>query len=133
MISTWSSGTGGAGIIGAVSYAGLIALGVSPVNTMLLMLSVPMIEGAAFWILLRNPKSIPRNISSEKLSAACSSIESQFDVECGNKNEKMQPLTLGEKLRFVPQLFSYMIPISLVYFFEYFINQGLVRTQIFDC
>lgn len=126
VISTWSSGTGGAGIIGALSYASLIALGVTPVNTMLIMLSVPLIEGATFWILLRNPLSIPTNVSCEKLSTSCSSLDSQADVECGNKNEKVQPLTLGEKIRFVPQLFTYMIPISLVYFLEYFINQGLV-------
>lgn len=131
-ISTWSSGTGGAGIIGAISYAGLIALGISSVNTMLIMLSVPFIEGVTFWILLRNPKTSispadPKSLSKEKIDAACSLIDNRNDVECGDKNISSQPLRICEKLSFVPQLLTYMIPIMLVYLFEYFINQGLVR------
>jgi hypothetical protein len=43
VISTWSSGTGGAGILGATSYAGLTALGLSAVNSLLLMLVVPVL------------------------------------------------------------------------------------------
>ncbi|XP_017490141.1 PREDICTED: battenin-like, partial [Rhagoletis zephyria] len=35
VVSTWSSGTGGAGVIGSLSYASLRALGVSPRDTML--------------------------------------------------------------------------------------------------
>jgi len=41
VISTWSSGTGAAGILGAGSYAGLTAVGLSAVNSLLLMLVVP--------------------------------------------------------------------------------------------
>ena len=41
VISTWSSGTGAAGILGASSYAGLTALGLSAVNSLLVMLVVP--------------------------------------------------------------------------------------------
>lgn len=127
VVSTWSSGTGGAGIIGSISYAGLRAVGISTVNTMLLMLCVPLLEGAAFWILLRNPTCIPKNVSSEKLSAACSSVESQIDVECGNKKAAgVEPFTLADKIRYLPSLLKYMVPLTLVYFFEYFINQGLV-------
>lgn len=38
-------------------------------------------------------------------------------------------ITFGEKIRYVPSLLKYMIPFFLVYLFEYFINQGLVRIQ----
>lgn len=130
VVSAWSSGTGGAGIIGSLSYAGLIAVGLSPTITTLLMLSVPLLEGAAFWIILRNPSNIPKNTSSDKLTSACSSVESQIDVECGNKKAgKMEPFTLMDKIRYIPQLFKYMIPIMMVYFLEYFINQGLVSGE----
>lgn len=116
MISTWSSGTGGAGICGSFSYAALISIGVSSVNTMLIMLSVPLIEGAAFWILLRNPCSIPKRDSETEFSAPAD------DQEAGVEN-KGDTLTLGDKIRYMPSLLKYMIPLSLVYLFEYFINQ----------
>jgi battenin len=45
VISTWSSGTGAAGIMGAGSYAGLTALGLSTVDSLLLMLIVPVLMG----------------------------------------------------------------------------------------
>lgn len=135
VISSWSSGTGGAGIVGSLSYAGLIALGLSPVNTMLIMLLVPIGEGIAFWVLLRNPKNIPRSNDSVGSSATASTTEvndvatvsAAVDMRDYEIEEIEKPLTsLGDKIRYVPQLFKYMIPISLVYLFEYFINQGLV-------
>lgn len=119
VISTWSSGTGGAGIFGSFSYAALISIGVSPVNTMLLMLSVPLIEGAAFWILLRNPCNIPKKDSQTDLKKAPNDEESVVD-------EKEQNMSLGDKIRYMPSLLKYMLPLGLVYLFEYFINQGLV-------
>ena len=40
-VSTWSSGTGAAGVAGSLSYAGLTAVHVSPRTTLLIMLVVP--------------------------------------------------------------------------------------------
>jgi len=40
-VSTWSSGAGAAGVVGALSYAGLTALRVSPQTTLLIMIVVP--------------------------------------------------------------------------------------------
>ena len=40
-VSTWSSGTGFAGLFGALSYAGLTAVGVSPSTTLFIMLAIP--------------------------------------------------------------------------------------------
>ncbi len=40
VISSWSSGTGAAGLLGAFSYAGLTAVGLSPRDTVLVMLTV---------------------------------------------------------------------------------------------
>lgn len=119
VISTWSSGTGGAGIFGSFLYAGLIEIGLSPVNTMLLMLSVPMLEGAAFWILLRNPNSIPKSDSEPQFQQSPNDQESAT----GCKETKK---SLSDKIRYVPSLLKYVIPLLAVYLFEYFINQGLV-------
>lgn len=34
--------------------------------------------------------------------------------------------SFAQKLAFIPELMIYFIPLAMVYFFEYFINQGLV-------
>jgi battenin len=46
VISTWSSGTGAAGILGAGSYAGLTSVGLSATNSLLVMLVVPVVMAA---------------------------------------------------------------------------------------
>jgi battenin len=46
VISTWSSGTGAAGILGASSYAGLTSLGLKAADSLLVMLIVPIVMAA---------------------------------------------------------------------------------------
>lgn len=114
-MSTWSSGTGGAGVIGSLSYAALTSLKIGPANTMLIMLIFPAIEAVSFWLLLRRPSI--KNV--DDLSDSSSSDEIIDDEK---------PLvSIKEKIRYTIVLMKYMMPLTLVYFFEYFINQGLVR------
>lgn len=91
---------------------------------MLIMLSIPLLEGAAFWVLLRNPNTIPKRDSDPRFRTSPDDQES--GVACDKK------LTLGDKFRYIPTLLKYMIPLALVYLFEYFINQGLVRIDTFQ-
>lgn len=91
---------------------------------MLLMLSVPLIEGAAFWILLRNPTAIPKKDSEASFQI---SPDEEYGVD-GSSDK----FTIGDKIRFVPTLLKYMLPLGLVYLFEYFINQGLFELIYFD-
>lgn len=88
---------------------------------MLIMLSVPLMEGGAFWFLLRNPCTIPKRDSETEFKTQPDDQEAGVEV-------KTAKLSLSEKIRYVPSLFKYMIPLSLVYLFEYFINQGLVSS-----
>jgi battenin len=46
VVSTWSSGTGAAGILGAGSYAGLTSVGLTAANSLLVMLVVPIVMAA---------------------------------------------------------------------------------------
>lgn len=126
IISSWSSGVGASGLIGSFSYAILTELGFSPVNTILIMLCVPIINGAAFWILLRNPSTIPKKNSGFdcKLQA--------IDQENGSTKIKVK-MSLSEKLNYAPSLMKYMLPMGLVYFLEYLINQALVRFYYIFC
>jgi len=112
VISTWSSGTGGAGIIGAVSYAGL-AMVLKPETTLLVMLVVPVLQAITFWGILKHPAHI-------KIPITKNGIDSQEQII------KVPKKTFKQKISLVPGLLKYMIPLGLVYLFEYFINQGLV-------
>lgn len=106
---------------------------------MLIMLSVPLLEGVAFWLILRRPNAIfttPETPENQQYEGQSTDTLSTFDniiLEKGEdieKNEKSNecdtPFGLKEKIMYLPSLLKYMIPITLVYFLEYFINQGLV-------
>ncbi|EDV97844.1 GH14467 [Drosophila grimshawi] len=117
VISTWSSGTGGAGVIGSLSYATLRSLDLSPRDTMLIMLIFPAIEAVAFWLLLRRPQVLP-----------VTTVESTEELISDDK-----PLVgFKEKMSYIKHLLKYMLPLCLVYFFEYFINQGLFELVYFE-
>lgn len=112
MISTWSSGTGGAGVIGALSYASLATV-LSIENTLLAMLIVPLLQAITFWCILKHP-------AHTGISITKNGVESQEQII------KVPEKSVRDKVNLVPGLLKYMIPLGLVYFFEYFINQGLV-------
>ncbi|XP_063929498.1 battenin isoform X2 [Zophobas morio] len=115
VVSTWSSGTGGAGVIGALSYSLLQQLGFK--TTLLVMLIVPGIMAVTFYIILPTPEvqddtDVQNNVNAEEI-----------------KNPKE---ALKKKFKQVPSLLKYMIPFGLVYFLEYFINQGTFELINFD-
>lgn len=63
-----------------------------------------------FWILLEHPKN-------KEIQVIDSSLSDSSTQEQGFCN----------KLSYMPSLLEFMIPLGLVYLFEYLINQGLVR------
>lgn len=80
---------------------------------MLIMLIFPAIEAFAFWLLLRRPQVDILPVTTVESTEVLISDE--------------KPLVgFKEKLFYIKHLFKYMLPLCLVYFFEYFINQGLV-------
>lgn len=110
VVSTWSSGTGAAGVIGALSYTFLQQLGMK--TTLQILLIVPAMMGLSFWILLPSP-------SEEDIAHA---LQIQKIV---NMEELKNPLeVIKKKLSLIPGLMKYILPFSIVYVFEYFINQG---------
>ncbi|XP_058462301.1 battenin [Malaya genurostris] len=123
VISTWSSGTGGAGVIGALSYTGLTKLGLTPKATMLVMLVVPAIEAGCFWLLLRHRDSSIAPDNAEEVTM-------KEDYRTLPEDERPL-LDWRQKINYIPSLFIYMIPLVLVYLFEYFINQGMFELVYF--
>ncbi|XP_050450880.1 battenin [Cataglyphis hispanica] len=118
VISTWSSGTGGAGVIGALSYAALTTV-LSIENTLLIMLIVPLLQAVAFWCVLKHPVHT-------RISIAKDGVESREQII------KVPKKTIRDKINLMPGLLKYMVPLGLVYLFEYFINQGLYELVEFD-
>ncbi|XP_044765292.1 battenin isoform X2 [Coccinella septempunctata] len=109
VVSTWSSGTGGAGVIGAGTYTILNTFGMK--NTLLIMLLVPITMGISFWVILPRPADEDKKL-----------VEIQKRV---NSEEVDSPVaTFFNKIRKVPSLMKFIVPLSTVYLFEYFINQG---------
>lgn len=118
-ISTWSSGTGAAGVVGALSYSLLRQMGLSGYNTLMLMILVPLIEFTVYKTVLTSPNS---NLSDSFIEEVVENVP--LIHQDGNLSNTI--LTFSEKLAVLPTLFVYIVPLALVYFFEYYINQGLV-------
>uniref|UniRef100_A0A8C4PQ46 Battenin n=1 Tax=Equus asinus asinus TaxID=83772 RepID=A0A8C4PQ46_EQUAS len=105
VIAWWSSGTGGAGLLGALSYLGLTQAGLSPQHTLLSMLGIPALMLASYFFLLTSPGPQDPGGEEEAETAA------------------RQPLISSEGLLW------HIIPLVVVYFAEYFINQGLTSDE----
>ncbi|KAK6626469.1 hypothetical protein RUM44_008942 [Polyplax serrata] len=112
-VAAWSSGTGGAGLVGAFAYAGMTEGGLTPEQALYISIAVPLLMSISFWGILKQPEG--------------------FNHICAtDPNEGGQSVTLTgicdgllDKLRFITKLLPYMIPVGLVYYFEYLINSGL--------
>lgn len=125
VVSTWSSGTGGAGILGSISYSILTQAGFSSKETLLIMITIPVLEAIVFFFLLTHPSE-----EETPILKTDTNVERSYDSVQQSSNslqEDERPLVgFKEQLAYVPSLLKFIIPLTLVYFFEYFINQGLV-------
>uniref|UniRef100_A0A0B8RSG0 Battenin n=1 Tax=Philothamnus irregularis TaxID=1899461 RepID=A0A0B8RSG0_9SAUR len=136
VVSSWSSGTGGAGLIGALSYLGLTQAGLTPQDTLLFMTIVPVIMLGSYCFLLAPPPQAPRcgwGVCKPKSPRAPSVIQQPLlgdRLTLPQMTQKPQ-LTLQEKEQVAKSLLKYLIPLSVVYFAEYFINQGLFELLYF--
>uniref|UniRef100_A0A8D2DQ69 Battenin n=1 Tax=Sciurus vulgaris TaxID=55149 RepID=A0A8D2DQ69_SCIVU len=127
VISWWSSGTGGAGLLGALSYLGLTQAGLSPQHTLLSMLGIPALLLASYFLLLTSPESQDPGGEDEADTGARQPL-------IGTETSELKPgsswnLSLQERWTVFKGLLCYIIPLVLVYFAEYFINQGLTNDQ----
>ncbi|XP_014786537.1 battenin isoform X2 [Octopus bimaculoides] len=120
VVSTWSSGTGGAGIFGALSYAGLTMLNLSPRHTILVMLIIPAIFAFSYFVLLQKPpvlQTLGTDVSHSMLL---------------NSSPPRLMLNTREKLVRIGAVVKYMLPLCLVYIAEYYINQTLFELLYFN-
>ncbi len=112
-VSAWSSGTGGAGIVGSLSYLVLKGwLGLTPKQVLLICTPLNLLLILSSYFLMTGKHA---------LGGFCARGSGKVQVE----SEHHVPLTMMERLRYVPFLLRYMIPLLVVYFSEYLINQSL--------
>ncbi|XP_032698583.1 battenin isoform X3 [Lontra canadensis] len=148
VISWWSSGTGGAGLLGALSYLGLTQAGLSPQHTLLSMLGVPALLLASYFCLLTPPE--PQDPGGEE-EAETSARQPLIDSEAPESKpaplcrvhvpaspalpslpaDSKSNLSLLERWTVFKGLLPYIVPLVVVYFAEYFINQGLFELLFF--
>ncbi|XP_048742392.1 battenin-like isoform X2 [Ostrea edulis] len=129
VISAYSSGTGGAGIFGALSYAGLTSAGLTPRSTLLVMTVVPVIMFISFFIVIKKPRQFYQKEYFIKYSEDTSTLLSESEDADDKRKGK---LTMRDKLHLLKPLLKYMIPLCVVYIAEYFINQGLYELLYFN-
>lgn len=86
----------------------------------MMMLVVPIVQAVTFWLLLTHPTPTLTMVTVHGVGSQEQMIEAP-------------KMTLKRKLALLPKLLKYMVPLALVYFFEYFINQGLVEISKFSC
>ncbi|CAJ0580053.1 unnamed protein product, partial [Mesorhabditis spiculigera] len=155
-IAAWSSGTGGAGIVGSFAYAALTEPqlgGLTPRMTMLIMLTIPVAFAVAYWVVLQFPKTVyspgcspsswlvPEDIGrrEKRMSACCTEIREVLNaqplLEAGDESHlaSQRSLTFGDRVNLIKPLLKFMVPLMLVYFGEYLINQGLTQLVYFNC
>ena len=122
IISTWASGTGMAGVAGSFAYAGMISLGLSSRNTFLVLLLVPALWAFTFWGILKIPHSIYQLSETTPIMHMLGT----------DKHVQARSMSFLSKLRLVLPLWKYMIPLFIVYFAEYTINQGLYELLYYE-
>jgi len=123
VISTWASGTGGAGVFGALIYAGLTNAGVSPRITLFIMLVNPVVLFLAYFALLVKPMSLARTF--DRAPVVVDDGNPTPLVRDNRRNDETTSYTVAQKLKCIWGLRGYMFPLGIVYVSEYFINQGL--------
>jgi battenin len=150
-LSGWGSGTGAAGIGGSLIYAALTTLaGVSPRTTILIMLFIPVLLAISYIFLPpfekvddvgpivnplygdENPDETGNNRSSNENFTFSFSFAGTTSENSENKSsDGLFDGKFLENIKLLKTLLKYMIPLFLVYFAEYFINQGLFELLYF--
>lgn len=118
VVGAWSSGTGGAGIAGAGAYVFLKdILHIPPKDTLVICSGVPLLMIVIYRLALWHPYNYGLVSSDEEPSSHAS-------------KDDVTDLThhMTRKQFFWTMFPVYMVPLGIVYFAEYTINQGVLGT-----
>eukprot|EP01103_Thecamoeba_quadrilineata_P020789 TRINITY_DN9123_c0_g1_i1.p1 TRINITY_DN9123_c0_g1~~TRINITY_DN9123_c0_g1_i1.p1 ORF type:complete len:412 (-),score=39.23 TRINITY_DN9123_c0_g1_i1:9-1244(-) len=115
-VSAWSSGTGFAGVFGSFTYLfytyPLFGIQLSNSNTLFCMAPTPLIMAVAYLLILTPPKD---------------NVNQRHKVFVSPTKH----LTFMQKFKILQPLFIYMASLTIVYFAEYAINDGVQPALIY--
>ncbi|XP_074714150.1 battenin isoform X2 [Strix uralensis] len=129
-VSCWASGTGGAGLGGALGWAGLMGAGLPLPHALLPGLGLPLVTlGSYFFLLLPPPPPpLPHPPDSPLPHPPDSPLPPSPDSPLPSPPQR---LTRAQKWAAAKVALPQALPLALVYFAEYFINQGLLELIYF--
>jgi battenin len=145
-LAGYASGTGASGFISTFIYAFLTSIGMSPGSTILLMLIVPFIMGFNFIMLPpfrydfskvnKNDETAIKVASNNEIALKVigddePKVESNHSDKDAIITTDKNEFKFKDKIFLLRHLIKYMIPLFLVYYSEYLINQGLFELLYF--
>nr|CDS26974.1 battenin [Hymenolepis microstoma] len=156
VVSAWSSGTGAAGVVGALSYAAMTSLW-SPEVVLRIITLAPLALLFFYFVVLKKPQNSVFQLTSSHLTRVTQTSQYPDSSEYGapirqSSNEEgadspsnRQPLLRNNdpltvqispsweaKKRIFMDIFPLIFALALVYFFEYLINQALFELVYFE-
>uniref|UniRef100_A0A3Q0S689 Battenin n=1 Tax=Amphilophus citrinellus TaxID=61819 RepID=A0A3Q0S689_AMPCI len=140
VLGGWGSGTGAAGLFGSLLYTGLIQGGLSPQLTLQIMLVVPTIVSRSFVRYLCTCANVQIFFLCMHLNCYLCSYFFIYRAQTVGpfiifrllQDQTTGPLSFKERIHVIRGLLMrFMIPLGIVYFAEYFINQGLMELLFF--
>lgn len=126
-LSGWSMGTGVACLFGSILYATLrVILSIRAI--MLLMLLSPLVMLIAYFGLIQ-PVGPEANDTDCESSRRESKIDDQTETDSIERTliQDDEQFDVKTKLKYLPGLLKYFMPLLVIHIAEYFINQGLVE------
>ncbi|KAJ1920863.1 battenin CLN3 protein [Tieghemiomyces parasiticus] len=156
-VSAWSSGTGGAGLLGSFSFLALTVWARLSLTTALSMVSVlPLLMAVVYFVVLRIPGPLMARQKAVMKSASLDPRSMDSDSDAGLGVVDQPALTksstgvtttaimttaaeippeerpLSARIRLLrPLLMPYILPLFFVYWAEYTINSGVNPTNLF--
>lgn len=118
MLVSYSSGAGVSGVIGSFCYAALCEIGLTPKTILISTIIVPLVGLVAF-LLIEGPDAL----STTSIGDGC--IDDSYST-----TKEDPPTTFQEKLRYLPKLTKYFIPMLINCLFEYIIGQTVGLFQL---
>lgn len=120
-VSTWSSGTGGAGILGSLSYLALRYY-LSTKWTLIVSSWLPLGIAFSYFFLMTKSK---KSKDGPLIQSADEQLIGKDSAENVPSKETHAKLDNKTKVHLMVKLLPFMIPLATVYFSEYLINQGV--------
>jgi len=143
-LAAWSSGTGGAGLVGAGLYVLLTTtIGFTVAHSLLASAFLPAIMLISFFLILpqgplklakqkKEYRNIPNDDDGGDVPSGSLLSDSLSESSSGSDSTIVDLPTLLQNLdRAKALFFPYMLPLLLVYIAEYSINQGVAPTLLF--